>query len=92
MIMNDFFYKKYKCYENFPIKELKHIPEISFYNHNYYVGVKRENKVAPDLIYVESDELTDTNEYYHVDGDTTIHIGYAYILDEFITLQEEELT
>ena len=41
-VMSDLFYEKYKRYENYPIERLKHIPTISFYNHNYYFGIKRE--------------------------------------------------
>lgn len=89
---NNEFYKKYGCYENFRVDKLKHIKELSTYNHNYYIGIQRENTESPDIIYVESDELSDTNEYYHVEGDNKIHIGYSYEGDEYITLQQEELT
>lgn len=90
--MNDDFYQKYKGYESFPIERLKHIPHISIYNHNYYFGIKREDAIIPDMIYAETDELTDITEYYHKDGETITHIGYAYEGDKYMTLQEEELT
>lgn len=89
--MDDFFYNKYKCYEGYPIEKLKHIPEISCYNHNYYIGVKRDNIVIPDLIFTETDECSEVTEYYHIDGDCTTHIGYAYASDEYITLEQETL-
>lgn len=89
--MNEQFLQKYKCYENFPIERLKHIPAISFYNHNYYFGIKREGDMVPDMIYVETNELAGVSEYYHKNGEEMIHIGYAYEGDEFITLQKEEL-
>ena len=30
-----------EVYDNVLINKFKHIPEISFYNHNYYIGLKR---------------------------------------------------
>lgn len=86
------FYEKYKLYKDFKIDELKLIEELSFYNHNFYTGIQREDKDTPDVIYVETDELTNIDEYYHVDDDVKIHIGYSYFGDEYITLQQEELT
>lgn len=90
--MDKSFYKKYHCYENYPIKKLKHIPLISVYNHNYFFGLKRYNEMVPDMIYVETDECSGISEYYHKDGEQLIHIGHSYAQDEFITLQQEELT
>lgn len=90
--MEEKFYQKYKCYENYPIESLIHIPLISFYNRNYYFGIKRKNSMVADMIYVETDELSGISEYYHKDGEEMVHIGYAYDGDKFITLQEEELT
>lgn len=52
-----------KIYDNFPSEKLVHIPEISFYNHNYYIGLLREGKACNDLIYVWSDD-DDYSEYY----------------------------
>lgn len=90
--MDKKFYLKYKHYESFPIEKLSHLKDISVYNHNYYVGMKRENMIDNDLIYVETDELSGISEYYHIDNDKKIHFGYSYEGDKFITLQEEELT
>lgn len=90
--MDETFYQKYKCYEDYPIENLKHIPLISFYNHNYYFGIKRKNSMVADMIYVETDERTDISEYYHKEGEKLTHIGYTYAGDKYITLQEEELT
>lgn len=90
--MDELFYNRYKCYESFPIADFKHIPEISRYNSNFYMGVKRKGSEIYDLIYEECDELANMCEYYHVFGDTVQHIGYAYEGDKYITLCEEELT
>lgn len=89
--MDEYFYLKYRNYESFPIEEFVLIPDMSIYNHNYYLGLKRENMVT-DLIYVETDELSGISEYYHIDNNKKIHLGYSYEGDKFITLQEEELT
>ena len=89
--MSDF-YERYKQYKDFPIANLKHIPEISCYNHNYYLGLKRNGMVSEDLIFEETDESIGVSEYYHILGDTAIHIGYSYCNDDYITLQEEEQT
>lgn len=89
--MEETFYQKYKCYEKFPIKKLRHIPIISFYNHNYYFGIKRDGAMVADMIYVETDELSGISEYYHKDGEEMVHIGFAYNSDKFITLHEDEL-
>lgn len=88
--MDDFF-KRYKHYETFPIEQLKHIPEISFYNHNYYIANHSCNN-SSDLLYVETDEYSEISEFYHVDGTRIIHIGFAYSSDKYITLQQEELS
>lgn len=57
-------------------KELKHIPEISHYNHNYYLGIKRDGNVTCDLIYVESDD-DDYSEYYLVLPEGHFIIGFS---------------
>lgn len=88
--MDKLFYDKYKCYEEFPISKLKHIPEISWYNNNYYIGVKRETN--SDLIFEVCDKFMNLNEYYHVHGEVVTYIGYSLFDDEYITLQQEKLT
>lgn len=84
--MTEEFYMNYRRYEKFPIDKLKHLPEISCYNHNYYVGVDKE------LIYVETDELSEISEFYLVTCSGYEFFGFAYPNDKYITLQEEELT
>lgn len=90
--MTKAFYERYKRYESFPIEYFKHIPEISFYNHNYYIGAKRDNSTCHDLIFAECDELAGVYDYYHINCNFVQHIGYAYEGDKYITLHEEELT
>lgn len=84
--MDDLFYSKYGVYETYPISDLKHIREISFYNHNYYIGVNNS------LIYAETDELSELTEYYHIQGNVVTHIGFAYSTDKYITLSQTELS
>lgn len=84
--MDSNFHEKYKHYETFPIENLKLIPEVSFYCNNYYVGHDGE------LIYAETDEFSEITEYYHVKGSSVQHIGFAYVSDKYITIQEEELS
>lgn len=71
----------FKEYEGVRINDLRHIPEISFYNHNYYVGVKREGYVPYDLIYAESSDEHDITKVYVVLGDTSCLIGEASVDD-----------
>lgn len=84
--MDDRFYERYRCYENYPIENLNHLPDISLYNHNYYRGIDK------DIIYVETDELSGISEFYLVTRYRLEHFGFAYEDDEYITLQEEELS
>ena len=70
--------------ENIKLDDLKHIPEISWYNHNYYI---LNNK----LIYAESDD-DNTTEIYEIDF---IHmeqkyIGYCYTSENNIIHFDKE--
>lgn len=56
---------------------LRHIPEISCYNHNYYIGAKREGKASNDLIYAESND-DDFSDYHLVSNFTFISFGYSF--------------
>lgn len=39
--MDEKFKKKYGIYDGIDTSAFKYIPEISFYNNNYFVGLKR---------------------------------------------------
>jgi hypothetical protein len=43
-------------YDNVLVKDLKHIPEISCYNSNYYIRLLPSNKTINDLLYALSDD------------------------------------
>jgi hypothetical protein len=52
---NKEFLEIYKEYQGkSPEKDFIHIPGISFYNFNYYVGLKREGSIVNDLLRIES--------------------------------------
>ena len=70
-----------KIYEGLDLTKLYSIKEISYYNHNYYIGFKRNNKVTNDLLFAESDD-DNTTEIYLIEGSNSIHIGYCYTSDE----------
>lgn len=48
--MDEKFKKKYGIYDGIDTSAFKHIPEISFYNNNYFVGLKRDKNVTNDLL------------------------------------------
>jgi hypothetical protein len=48
--MDEKFKKKYGIYDGIDTSTFKHIPEISFYNNNYFVGLKRDKNVTNDLL------------------------------------------
>lgn len=48
--MDEKFKKKYGIYDGIDTSAFKYIPEISFYNNNYFVGLKRDKNVTNDLL------------------------------------------
>ena len=87
--MDEKFKRIYGCYDGIDTKKFKHIPEISCYNHNYYIGIKRGNSVTHDLLFAHSndDNLTD---WYVVNGDSVKYIGYEYPAKGVINLSDKE--
>ncbi len=49
--MDEKFKKKYGIYDGIDTSAFKYIPEISFYNNNYFVGLKRDKNVTNDLLF-----------------------------------------
>ena len=76
-------------YDGLHTDTLRHIPEISCYNHNYYIGLKRGNSTIHDLLFSVSndDNLT---EWYIVLGNCIKYIGYEYSDEGVINLSEEQ--
>lgn len=52
--MDEKFKKAYGIYDGIDTSIFKHIPEISFYNNNYYIGLRRENDVNNDLLFAKA--------------------------------------
>lgn len=61
--MDEKFKKKYGIYDGIDTSTFKHIPEISFYNNNYFVGLKRDKNVTNDLLFAHSDDDNQTDWY-----------------------------
>jgi hypothetical protein len=53
------------------MNQFKHIPEISCYNNNYYIG---NNK---DLLFGKSDD-DNTTEWWVIDGEYSHYLGESY--------------
>lgn len=69
--------KEVEIYENISLDNLYRIEAISWYNHNYYVGFKREGKCASDLLYTVSDD-DDTSDIFIVQDNGLWYIGYCF--------------
>lgn len=69
--------KSLEIYNGVPLDTLKHIPEISFYNHNYYIGLKRDGYIVVDLIYAESNDDGDTEYYLILSNSRPMYFGYS---------------
>ncbi len=84
--MDEYFKKKYGAYNGIDTSMFKHIPEISCYNNNYFIGLKREGSATNDLIFVHSDELNGVDDYYHVNGNSVTYIGYSCVEEDILNL------
>lgn len=86
--MDERFKEKYGVYDGIKVDAFKHIPEISFYNHNYYIGLKRNGSVVSDLLFACSndDNMTD---WYIVNGESVTYIGYEFTEDGTINLSDK---
>lgn len=89
--MNEIFKKRYAAYDGIDTNTFKHIPEISFYNNNYYIGLKRNNNVTHDLLFARSDDdnLTD---WYIINGDSVTYIGYEYVDKCVLNIDDNKYT
>lgn len=64
--------KKDKYINGLRMEQFKHLPEISHYNHNYYVGFEN------DLLFGKSDD-DKTTEWWLIFGDyQPIYLGESY--------------
>lgn len=63
--------------EGINMEQFHHIKEISFYNHNYYIGF------GTDLLFGKSDDDM-TTEWWLVNGNTSIYLGESHAEDEVL--------
>lgn len=89
--MDEHFKKSYGVYDGIDTSTFKHIPGISFYNNNYYIGLKREGIVTNDLIFAHSDD-DNLTEYYIVNGNSVTYIGYEFANEGVLNLSDVEFT
>ena len=87
--MDERFKERYKVYDGMDVGTLKHIPEISFYNNNYYIGLKRNGNDVPDLLFAKSDD-DNLTEWYIINGTRVTHIGYEFTDEGIINLSDKE--
>jgi len=68
-----------KYIQGLDMNQFKHIPELSCYNNNYYIGFKQDGYSVCDLIFGESDD-DNTTEWFiiNLDGGANIPLGYSY--------------
>ena len=89
--MDERFKEKYGVYEGIEVDTFKYIPEISCYNHNYYIGLKRNGSVVPDLLFARSDDDNMT-DWYIVNGESVTYIGYEFTDKGVINLSDKEFS
>lgn len=82
--------KEYGVYEGVNVSTFKHIPEISSYDYNWFVGLKREGMACHDLLFARSNEEGFT-EWYIVKSCWSKFIGYNLETEGVIHLMEDRL-
>jgi hypothetical protein len=85
--------ENFEIYDNTEVRRLPNISEISFYNNNYHIGLKRREMAAFDLLFAESDDM-DTTIWYVVTKHGFMQIGYSVATEnpEVIHYETEILT
>lgn len=66
---------KYK--DGLDMEQFEHIPRISCYNHNYYIGF------GGDLLFAKSDDDS-TTEWWLVHGSNSTYLGESHVNDEIL--------
>ncbi|RHJ76897.1 hypothetical protein [Parabacteroides sp. AM08-6] len=89
--MDEHFKKKYGVYDGIDTSTFKHIPEISFYNNNYYVGLKRGKSVTNDLLFAHGDDDNQV-DWYIINGNSVRYIGYEFSDKGVLNLSDVEFT
>jgi hypothetical protein len=91
IVMDEKFKKAYGIYDGIDTSIFKHIPEISFYNNNYYIGLRRENDVNNDLLFAKSNDDNFT-DWYIINGNSVRYIGYEFSDEGVLILSDKEFT
>lgn len=91
IVMDEKFKKAYGIYDGIYTSTFKHIPEISFYNNNYYIGLRREGDVNNDLLFAKSDDDNFT-DWYIINGNSVRYIGYEFSDEGVLILSDKEFT
>lgn len=89
--MDENFKKRYSAYDGIDTSTFKHIPEISCYNLNYYIGLKRGNSVTHDLLFAHGDDDNQV-DWYIVKGNSVTYIGYEFSDEGVLNLSDKEFT
>ena len=61
-----------KYTDGMKMDKLKHLPDISCYNNNYYVGHGK------DLLFAQSDD-DDMTHWYLISGTESLFVGHSFI-------------
>lgn len=75
--MNKRFKDKYGVYDGVSTNTFKHIPEVSSYNHNYYIGLSRDGGTTFDLLFARGDD-DNLVDWYIINGSFVTYIGYEF--------------
>lgn len=89
--MDEHFKKKYGVYDGIDTSIFKHIPEISCYNLNYFIGLKRGNSVTHDLLFARGDDDNQV-DWYIINGKSATYIGYEFADKGVLNLSDVEFT
>ena len=89
--MDENFKNRYGVYDGIDTSTFKHITEISCYNNNYYIGLKRGNSVTHDLLFAHSDDDNLTN-WYIINGNSVRYIAYEFTDKGVLNLSDVEFT
>lgn len=89
--MSEDFIDKYGDYDKINTSIFEHIPEPSFYNNNFYKGLKRKGEVKNDLLFAKGDDDNQI-DWYILDGEDRIYIGYEFSDEGIINLSDKQFT
>ena len=89
--MTERFKKDYGAYEGVDTSIFKHIPEVSCYDNNYFVGLKREGHVGHDLLFADGNDDYQV-DWYIVNGSSATYIGYEFVEEGVLNFSDTKFT